>query len=59
MKKRLLIFVLVSLLLLPVCAKATDITFTSSGTITDGSIYADVGVRNSGTVANLTSPTAQ
>jgi hypothetical protein len=35
------------------CAKATDITFTSSGTITDGNVYTNVYVKNNGTVVNM------
>ncbi|MGB8225928.1 MAG: hypothetical protein WCE45_03530 [Sedimentisphaerales bacterium] len=35
------------------CVKATDMTFTSSGTITDGNTYDNVYVQNNGTVVNM------
>lgn len=53
MKKCVLKFVFAVLVLSPFCAKATNMAFTGSGTITDGDIYADVGVQNSGTVVNM------
>jgi len=41
------------LILLPVCAFATNITFTSSGSIVDGNVFDEVYVRNNGTVVNM------
>ena len=41
------------LFLLPVCAYSTDITFTSSGTITDGNVYDNVYVRNDYTAIDM------
>lgn len=45
--------ILAILVALPVCALATDITFTSSGTITDGNVYRGVFVENDGTVVDM------
>src|SRR3990170_354735 len=53
MKKGVLKIVFAVLILLPVCAYSTDITFTSSGTITDGNVYDKVYVENEGTVVNM------
>jgi len=53
MKKRLGKTIFAILFLLPVWAYSTNITFTSSGTITDGNTYDNVYVRNNGTVVNM------
>jgi hypothetical protein len=53
MKKKLAITLFAVLFLFPVCAYSTDITFTSSGTITDGNVYTNVYVLNNGTVVNM------
>jgi len=42
-----------AILILSVCAFATDITFTSSGTITDGNVFENVFVQNDGTVIDM------
>jgi len=51
-RKRISILLAI-LLLLPVWAYSTNITFTSSGTITDGNTYDNVYVQNNGTVVNM------
>jgi hypothetical protein len=53
MGTKLLKFVCAILILLPVCAFATDITFTSSNSITAGNIFDTVIVQNNGTVINM------
>jgi len=53
MEGRKRISILLAILLLPVCANATDITFTSSGTITDGNVFEHVYVQNDGTVIDM------
>ena len=53
MKTRLGKIILAILVLLPVYAKATDITFTSSGTIQDGDVYNNVYVENDGTIVDM------
>jgi len=53
MEGRKRISILLAILLLPVCANATDITFTSSGTITDGNVFGNVYVQNNGTVVDM------
>jgi hypothetical protein len=44
---------ILAILLWPVCAYSTDITFTSSGTITDGNAFGNVYVQNNGTVVDM------
>jgi hypothetical protein len=51
--KKLLGALFTFLFLLPVCAFATNITFTSSGSIVDGNVFDTVYVRNNGTVVNM------
>ncbi len=51
MKTRMLKFVFV--VLLPFCAYATNITFTSSGSIVEGDVYNAVYLQNDGTVVNM------
>jgi hypothetical protein len=43
----------VILLLLPLCSNATDITFTSSGSIVNGNIFGRVTVQNNDTIVNM------
>jgi hypothetical protein len=45
--------ILAILVLYPVCAYSTDITFTSSGIITDGNVFDNVYVQNNGTLVNM------
>ena len=53
MRTKLTKIVLAILFVFSLCAKATDMTFTSSGTITDGNTYDNVYVQNDGTVVNM------
>jgi hypothetical protein len=53
MNTRLAKIIFAILLLLPVCANATDITFTSSGSIVDGNVFVKVYVENDGTIVNM------
>ncbi|MFA6186998.1 MAG: hypothetical protein WC770_07295 [Phycisphaerae bacterium] len=53
MGTKLLKFVCAILILLPVCAFATDKTFTSSGSIVDGDVFGTVYVQNNGTLVNM------
>jgi len=53
MKKRLWKTIFAILFLLPVCANATDKTFTTSGTIVDGNVYGSVYVQNDGTIVDM------
>jgi hypothetical protein len=50
--KRILIL-LAFLFLSPVCTFATDITFTSSGSIVDGNVFNLVQVQNNGTIVDM------
>lgn len=59
MKKKLLKFVCAFLFLLPVCANATNITFTSNGTISGTDSYDTVYVRNDLTTVEFSGGTVQ
>ena len=53
MKKSVGFLIASVVLVLAVCALATDKTFTSSGSIVDGDIYNFVQVQNNGTIVNM------
>jgi hypothetical protein len=51
--KKFIKIVFAILFVFSLCVKATDMTFTSSGTITDGNVFDNVYVQNDGTVVNM------